>query len=380
MNAYKDQGKLDVLRTLLEDKLEKNADNPAIIEMLAEIYWNTNDYQKAAEAYHALSKVEPNNIRCFYLAGTAFQKNNQPDMAKELLNQAEDKLAFINYKQDGLFLGALATLCLKNEMYDPAIKLAGKAIVEAQNFVDPDIEFILILNLKAIIEAQNFVDPDIERVGNAAIEAQNSNRTLVVNACLRILWKSRLGLAKYYSQNNMPEKAMEQMLQTGAIHENAWLVLGPFDNTARTGYNAEYIPENITLMDLTAKYEGIDGQISWEKFTDDAFDGFIDLGSNNNWRVSYAYATVTSSDEREVFFRFSSDDQGKIWLNGKEIFADATPKTAILDRNTIPVTLRAGKNTILVKVCNEEIDWGFYLRVTDADGKPIVKINNVQDN
>jgi len=375
MNAYEDQGKLDVLRTLLEDKLEKNADNPAIIEMLAEIYWNSNDYQKATEAYHALSKVEPNNIRCFYLAATAFQKNNQPDMAKELLNQAEAKLAFINYKQDGLFLGALATICLKNEMYDPAIKLAGKAIVEAQNFVDPEIEFIR----KAIIEAQNFVDRDIVRVGNAAIEAQNPNRTLVVNACLRILWKSRIGLAKYYDRNNMPDKAMEQMRQTGIIHENVWMVLGPFDNTAGIGYNTEYIREDIAQINLTAKYEGVNEQISWGKFTDSVYDGFIDLGSNNNWRVSYAYATVTSPDDREVFFRFSSDDQSKIWLNGTEVFSDTNAKTAIFDRNTIPITLKAGKNTVLVKVCNEEMSWGFYLRVTDADGIPFedIKINDV---
>ncbi len=378
MNAYKDQGKLDVLKTLFEGKLQKDADNPAIIEMLAEIYWNTNDYQKAAQAYHALSKVEPNNIRCFYLAATAFQKNNQPDMAKELLNQAESKLAFINYKQDGSFLGALATICLKNEMYDPAIKLAGKAIVEAQNFVDPDIEFIG----KAIIEAQNFVDPDIERVSNAIIEAQNSNRTLVVNACLRILWKSRIGLAKYYDRNNMPDKAIEQMRQTGIIHENAWLVLGPFDNTAGIGYNTKYIPEDTAQIDLTAKYESVNKQISWKKFMDAAFDGFIDFGEDVNWRVSYAYATVTSPDKREVFFRFSSDDQAKIWLNGTEVFADTNAQTAILDRHAIPVTLKAGKNTILVKVCNQEMRGGFYLRVTDVDRKPFedLKINDVPDN
>ncbi len=379
MNAYKDQEKLDVLRTLLEDKNQKDADNPAIIEMLAEIYWNANDYKKAAEAYHALSKVEPNNIRCFYLAATAFQKNNQPDTAKELLNQAEDKLAFINYKQDGSFLGALATICLKNEMYDPAIKLAGKAIVEAQNFVDPDIEFIR----KAIIEAQNSVDPAIERVGKrAAIEAQNPNRTLVVNACLRILWKSRIGLAKYYDKNNMPDKAIEQMRLTGLIHENAWLVLGPFDNTAGIGYNTKYIFEDTTQFDLTTKYEGIDGQISWEKFTDDAFDGFIDLGRNINWCVSYAWTTVTSPDEGEVFFRFSSDNQAKIWLNGTEVFADINTETAILDRHTIQVTIKPGKNIILVKVCNEERSCGFYLRITDVDGKPVedLEFNDVRDN
>ena len=340
INAYKNQDKLDVLKNSIESKLKKNADNSAFIEILAEAYWDVNDYQKAAEAYHALSKVEPNNIRSFYYAAAASQKNNQPNMTKELLNRAKTALTFINYKQDGSFLGALATICLKNEMYDQAIELAG----------------------------------------NAIIEAQNSGHPLVVNICLRIIGDSRIGLTEYYSKNNMSNKAMEQMLQTGIVHEKAWLILGPFDNTTGIGYDTEYIPEDTTQIDLTEKYEGVDELISWKKSTDDTFDGFIDLGGNVNWCVSYAWATVTSSDERKVFFRFSSDDQSKIWLNGKEVFTIPKAEAAILDRYTIPVTLKPGKNTILVKVCNEEIDWGFYLRITDADGIPFVKINDVQDN
>ena len=190
-----------------------------------------------------------------------------------------------------------------------------------------------------------------------------------------------LGLAEYYSRNNMPDKAMELMRQTGILHENTWLVLGPYDNTAGIGFNTKYIPESTTPIDLTAKYDGVDGQISWEKYTDDAFNGFIDFGEDVNWRVSYAMTTVTSPDEREVIFRFGSDDQSKIWLNGTEVFADTNAQSAILDKNHIPVTLKTGKNTILVKVCNEEMSWGFYLRVTDADGKPFedLKINNAQD-
>ena len=191
-----------------------------------------------------------------------------------------------------------------------------------------------------------------------------------------------LGLAEYYSRNNMPDKAMEQMRQTGMIHENAWLILGTFDNTEGVGYNTAYIPEDITQIDKTAKYEGVGEQISWKKFTDDVFDGFIDFGKDINWRVSYAWATVTSPDEREVQFRFDSDDQSKMWLNGKEIFTNTQAQAAIVDRNTIPVKLKAGKNTLLVKVCNGELDWGFYLRITDTDGKPFedLKIGDVEDN
>lgn len=190
-----------------------------------------------------------------------------------------------------------------------------------------------------------------------------------------------LGLAEYYSKNNMLDKAIEQIQQTGMIHENAWLVLGPFDNAVGIGYNTEYIPEDTTQIDLTAKYEGVGEKISWQKFTDGVFDGFIDLGKDINWRVSYAYATVTSPDEREVQFRFDSDDQSKMWLNGKEIFTNMQEQAAIVDRYTIPAKLKVGKNTLLVKVCNAELNWGFYLRITDADGKPFedLQINDVQD-
>lgn len=191
-----------------------------------------------------------------------------------------------------------------------------------------------------------------------------------------------LGLAEYYSKNNMFDKAMEQMRPTGILHENTWLVLGPYDNSAGIGYDTKYITENTTQIDLTAKYEGVDEQISWKKFTDDAFNGFIDFGEDVNWRVAYAWTIVTSPDEREVLFRFGSDDQSKIWLNGTEVFADTNAQAAIPDRNTIPVTFKAGNNTILVKVCNEELSWGFYMRITDADGKAYddLKINEVQDN
>ena len=80
--------------------------------------------------------------------------------------------------------------------------------------------------------------------------------------------------------------------------------------------------------------------------------------------------------------RFGKDDQGKLWLNGNEVFADDKGGWPVVDGNIIPVKLKAGKNTILVKVCNEEISFGFFLRITDADGKPFedLKINDAQDN
>ena len=91
---------------------------------------------------------------------------------------------------------------------------------------------------------------------------------------------------------------------------------------------------------------------------------------------------VISPDERKVQLRFDSDDQGKIWLNGEEVFAHTRTYSAEIDRDIIPVTLKPGANSILVKVCEEEEGWGFYMRITDTNGKPFddLIINTPQDD
>ncbi len=188
---------------------------------------------------------------------------------------------------------------------------------------------------------------------------------------LRLQLVIHIGLAEFYREHGNLEKADEYIKKTGFVTEDAWMVLGPFDNEGGIGYDTAYIPENITDIDLNAKYDGLNGKVSWKKFTDDKLDGYIRLGEGNvDWRVSYTFATVTSPDEREVQFRFDSDDQGKVWLNGTEVFTHTKTFAARVDHFTIPVTLKSGKNSLLVKVCNERRGWAFYLRITDQDGQP----------
>ncbi len=165
--------------------------------------------------------------------------------------------------------------------------------------------------------------------------------------------------------------ADEHVKKTGFVTEDAWMVLGPFDNADGIGYDTAYIPEDITEIDLSVIYDGVDGPVRWKKFTDAELDGYIHLGEQHvDWQVCYAFATVTSPDEREVQFRFDSDDQGKVRLNGEEVFSHTKTFKSIVDRYTIPVKLKPGKNCILVKVCNEQGGWSFYFRITDEDGQP----------
>ena len=183
-----------------------------------------------------------------------------------------------------------------------------------------------------------------------------------------------LKLAEFCRENAMPEKAKTYIQRTGVITEDVWLILGPFDNTDGIGYDTAYIAEDATQIDTTAEHNGVDGLVKWQKSTDDNLNGYIDFGQDVNWRVAYALATVTSPDERKAQIRFDSDDQGKVFLNGKQVVTNTGAHSAVMDRYTMPVTLKSGVNTILVKVCNEEVSWGFYLRITDLDGNPFTDL------
>ena len=169
----------------------------------------------------------------------------------------------------------------------------------------------------------------------------------------------------------MLEEADAYIQKTGYVTEDAWRVLGPFDNVGPIGFDTAYIPEDITEIDLATKYDGQFGPVRWKKFSDTELNGYIHLGEKNvDWQIFYAFATVTSPDEREIQLRFDSDDQGKLWLNGKEEFTHTKTFAVRLDTYIIPVTLKQGKNSILVKVCNEEGACAFILRITDTDGTP----------
>ncbi|MDE0484176.1 MAG: tetratricopeptide repeat protein [Candidatus Poribacteria bacterium] len=159
INVYRDKGKLEELVTIFEGKLGKDTKNTAAIEMLADTYWETNDFQKAAEVYDMLSKVEPDNVRSFYYAAAAFKKRNQPDIMKTVLNRADTALTSSKFKGDTSFVGALATICLKNGIYDQSIKLAAAAVVEAESSGDKwELQYLYAILAKSYLGAKRYED------------------------------------------------------------------------------------------------------------------------------------------------------------------------------------------------------------------------------
>src|SRR5262249_44743315 len=135
-------------------------------------------------------------------------------------------------------------------------------------------------------------------------------------------------------------------------------------------------------VDLTRAYRGKGGaELRWKPYTTTDPYGVVDLNKAIgplHGVVAYAFAAVRSPAERPVEIRGGSANAVQILLNGKRLFAREEYHHGVrMDQHVGVGTLRAGRNEILLKVCqNEQTEawaqaWSFQLRVCDAVGSPV---------
>jgi hypothetical protein len=166
-----------------------------------------------------------------------------------------------------------------------------------------------------------------------------------------------------------------------------WYLIGPFDGKLKNGFKTVHPPEE--KLDLTAKLPGKSGMLEWKRYqAKEATSGLPArvvlvnlteaLGVTED-AVGYAYTKFQVDQEQEVEFRGAADDNFSVWVNGKKEFAFEEYRNGVrLDRHRFKVKLKAGENTVLVKVVqapadptNNEPNWEFLLRVVDPSGKGV---------
>jgi hypothetical protein len=97
------------------------------------------------------------------------------------------------------------------------------------------------------------------------------------------------------------------------------------------------------------------------------FNRFLAQGSKHC--VGYAVCYVVSEVERnDLLLQVGSDDQAKIYLNGRMIYAYSRPRSLVALDRVGPVTLHKGTNVLVFKVVNGAMDWLGCLRFVDGEG------------
>jgi hypothetical protein len=167
-----------------------------------------------------------------------------------------------------------------------------------------------------------------------------------------------------------------------------WHVIGPFDGKGQKGFHLAYPPEK--KVDLTEELDGQNSKVRWKRFqvketaptSKDRHQALVNLTDKNALRnaddaVGFAYAEFTIDKAMKAEMRGAADDHFTVYVNGAKVFGFEEWRNGVRhDRHRFPVELKAGKNTVLVKVCqsaapNPEPNWEFMLRVVDETGKGI---------
>ncbi len=152
-----------------------------------------------------------------------------------------------------------------------------------------------------------------------------------------------------------------------------WYYCGPFDNRGGKGFAAEYPPEK--QIDLKAKYPGKNGEeASWKegKFSDGIVNGLnLFKPENNNDAAVYVYREITCKDAMQLPASFGSDDTLTVWLNGQKLVSQNVQRAAAPDQAVLNLKLKAGKNTLLLKICQGAGEWGFYFQARATVPPPV---------
>lgn len=162
-----------------------------------------------------------------------------------------------------------------------------------------------------------------------------------------------------------------------------WLVLAPLPfGQAENGSDAlgkQQLPDEAKLQPKEGdKVKSGDKEIAWKLYKSDShlldFNAF--LGQQTEDSVAYAVCyLVANQDITDLTMKTGSDDQAKVYLNGKEVFKNEEARPTEKDQDSTPnLTFQKGVNVVVFKVVNEKVDWSGCLRFTDKDGKPVTDL------
>jgi len=115
-------------------------------------------------------------------------------------------------------------------------------------------------------------------------------------------------------------------------------------------------------------------ELTWQNITASTnyFDFNAVLKTVNDHAVGYMVTYIECDTERpDVIMAVASNDEGRIYFNGVDIYAFSEPRTLMLDADKGKVTLKKGVNVVVFKVINEQNSWQGAMRLLDKAGAPL---------
>jgi hypothetical protein len=159
-----------------------------------------------------------------------------------------------------------------------------------------------------------------------------------------------------------------------------WLVLAPIAIEGESG--ATEIDRDLLKGEAAVRPKAGDTvtaggrALTWKEHqTSDFFIDFLQAfgKEQGEYVAGYAVAYIVADADMAVTLAVSSNDQGKAWINGQQVFRFADTRTLEKDTDSAQVTLVKGQNVLVLKVINEVNNWQGCARFI-KDGAPVRNI------
>ncbi len=407
-NLYAEMGNLKQA-VYYAQKLLENSSSPTFklwaYQAQAEIYWRFGKIKQAEKYFSRVLESNPPPLFSVILAGEMYKSFGDTTKATRIYQQALKKVArFLKEEkgqnarlQDELVLFLLeSNLPLKQKIdfleqlfqkeknplnrtnYAFALAiLYGRNQDEAQGSEYISREYSQLMDLlvkfqvggwgnrwKYVHESLDVSASTLRKVERFARELEKRAR----KAGLKNLEvQANFSRTRVLARSGQFDRVRALYRQTGTPPENLWRISGPYEIRNASIFHHPFPPEKTNALT----------RVTWFTPRDNVYDGYLNLKSSFRqayWRAAYAVIFLYSPDRKEAQIRVGADDGCKVWFNDELIWQHYNTKSAMLDGDVITVVLNPGYNKLLLKITNTILDWGFYLRVTDAQGNGLSDI------
>ena len=158
-----------------------------------------------------------------------------------------------------------------------------------------------------------------------------------------------------------------------------WVMLAPIalpeGSPAADALLKEQVKDEAALKPKDGDKIKINGkELTWRKITapTNYFDFNAILKTVNDHAAGFMVTYVEcEKDMPDVTMAVGSNDEGRIYFNGVDIYAFTEARILELDADKGRVKLNKGVNVIVFKIINEQGNWQGAMRFLDKDGAPV---------
>lgn len=183
--------------------------------------------------------------------------------------------------------------------------------------------------------------------------------------------------AKFQSEQMVAAQALpgrrfsRDTLRRGWLYVNTWYMIGPWESHGRNDFLLSFPPER--GVDLDAVYQDgqtgpgiaetdshplemhgpevlLDGSLRWKFMQSESMHNVMPVTTDSS--VCYAYTELYFDEPASMLVAIGTDDSGKVWINGREIWKDTGASWYHIDEHLEVFDFQRGWNRVLVRLDN----------------------------